>query len=336
MRIQGLVIFIILPYVKSKTLEEGSGYVENFESGIIEGPVAAALVDGEDADIGEHPWHVGLVREESQTGFLGWFRHLGGLLRTTTYCGASLVGRRWLITAAHCIRNGDRPVDLRVVMGSSQRARFFYYFFQTDSIDQIHIHPKYDNASHAYDIAILRLKKLPDLEPGELWPVCLPQEQVDSYAGDKATVIGWGKTSGKQSFSSARILQELGVTVISQAECQRQWSYGRGRVDVGGPKMCFRSDGASCHGDSGGGMFLKKEVQRSLIGVCSYGLADCQNWAPEVYTKVSFVLDWIKDVFDGDDFNVENCGVITSRSREGERSWKEIGQKFFEGRQVWR
>ena len=117
--------------------------------------------------IGVHPWHVGLVREESKTGFLGWLRHWGGLLRTTTYCGASLVGQRWLITAAHCIRNGDRPVDLRVVMGSSKRARYFYYFYQTDSIDQIHIHPNYSNVSHVYDIAILRLKKLPDLEPGE-------------------------------------------------------------------------------------------------------------------------------------------------------------------------
>ena len=184
MRIQGLLIFICLYAVNSQTLEEGSENAEIFDSGTIEGPVAAALVDGEDADIGikifsflfqtnlfmagEHPWHVGLVREESKTGFLGWFRHLGGLLRTTTYCGASLVGQRWLITAAHCIRNGDRPVDLRVVMGSSKRARFFYYFFQTDSIDQIHIHPKYNNDSHAYDIAILRLKKVPDLEPGNL------------------------------------------------------------------------------------------------------------------------------------------------------------------------
>ena len=119
--------------------------------------------------------------------------------------------------------------------------------------------------------------------------MCLPLKQVDSYAGTKAKVIGWGRTSGKQSFSSARLLQELGVTVISQAECQRQWSYGRGRVDVGGPKMCFRSDGASCHGDSGGGMFLKEELQQILIGVCSYGLADCQNWAPEVYTKVGYI-----------------------------------------------
>ena len=122
---------------------------------------------------------------------------------------------------------------------------------------------------------------------GELWPVCMPKEQVDSYGGSKATVIGWGKTSGKQSFSSARVLQELGVSVVSQKECQRTWSSGRGRVEVGGPKMCFKSDGASCHGDSGGGMFIKADLQQTLIGVCSYGLADCQTWAPEVYTKVS-------------------------------------------------
>jgi len=330
MRIQGLLVFMPLFFVNSQ-----NNYETN-ESDIVEAPVAAALVDGEDANIGTHPWHVGLVREESKKGFLGWFRHLGGLLRTTTYCGASLVGQRWLITAAHCIRSGDRPVDLRVVMGSSKRARYFYYFFQTDSIDQIHIHPKYNNDSHAYDIAILRLKKLPNLEPGELWPVCLPKEPVESYAGSKATVIGWGKTSGKQSFSSARTLHELGVTVISQAECQRQWSFGRGRVDIGGPKMCFESDGASCHGESGGGMFLKKEVQRYLIGVCSYGLADCQNWAPEVYTKVSYVEDWIKEVLAGDELNIDNCGVTTARSGGGKMSWKEMGQKFFEGRQVWR
>jgi len=141
---------------------------EILDSGHVDAPVAAALVKGDDADYGEHPWHVGLVREESKKGFLGWFRHLGGLLRTTTYCGASLVGERWLVTAAHCIRNGDRPWDLRVVMGSSKRARYFYYFFQTDSIDQIHIHPDYSNVSHEYDIAILRLKKMPDLEPGRI------------------------------------------------------------------------------------------------------------------------------------------------------------------------
>jgi len=300
-------------------------------------PRAARLVDGEDAAEGQHPWHVGLVREESKTGVLGWFRHLGGLLRTTTYCGATLVSDRWLITAAHCIREGDRPVDLRVVMGSSKRAAYFYYWFQTDSIDQIHIHPSYGNSSHEYDIALLRLKLMPGLEPGELWPVCLPTKKVESYEGTRATVIGWGKTSGSTS-SSAKSLQELGVTVISQEECQTQWSFGRGRVEVGGSKMCFRSDGASCHGDSGGGMFLRNEAEGraslSIIGVCSYGLADCKNWAPEVYSKVSYVLGWVKNTVGTDAYNMENCGVTTTRGQIV--SWQEMGERFLNGRQVWK
>ena len=36
-----------------------------------------------------------------------------------------------------------------------------------------------------------------------LWVV----QEVESYAGTKATVVGWGKMSGKEAKSSARILQ---------------------------------------------------------------------------------------------------------------------------------
>jgi len=322
--------------VNSELLEDGGeGEFEVLGGG--EGPRFAQLVDGEDADMGEHPWHVGLVREESKTGILGWFRHLGGLLRTTTYCGATLVSSRWLLTAAHCIREGDRPEYLRVVMGSSKRASYFYYWFQTDSIDSIHVHPEYNKVNHGHDIALLRLKKMPGLQPGEIWPVCLPTEPRDSYAGTKATVIGWGKTSGNTR-KSAKELQELGVRIISQEECQTQWSYGKGRVEVGGPKMCFRSEGASCHGDSGGGMFLKRDTdgraEQSIIGVCSYGLADCQNWAPEVYTKVSYVVDWVRGLVESDGYNMENCGVTTTTAQR--LSWAEMGERFISGRQVWK
>ena len=52
--------------------------------------------------------------------------------------------------------------------------------------------------------------------------------------------------------------------------------------------------------------------------------------------QVSVVLDWIRKVFGKDDLNMETCGVTTVMSREGRMSWEEIGQKFLEGRQVWR
>jgi len=328
-------VIVLVALVQNSPAEETDAEWIDSDNVGAELPMAQALVDGENTDLGEHPWHVGLVREESKKSFFGWVRHLGGLLRTTTFCGATMINPRWLITAAHCIKDDDRPQDLRVVMGSSKRAKYFYYFWQTDSIDQIHVHPSYNTESHAHDIALLHLKKMPDLEPSELWPVCLPEQEVDSYAGTRATVVGWGKTSGSQRRSTAKILQELGVTVISQEECQRQWSHGRGRVEIGGPKMCFRSDGASCHGDSGGGMYLEQNGTKQLIGVCSYGLADCQNWAPEVYTKVSTVLDWIREKVGVTDLNMENCGVTSTRDRNTE-TWIEKAKHFFEGKQVYK
>lgn len=52
-----------------------SGLLEGFEVlGGDGGPQFERLVDGEDAGEGKHPWHVGLVREESKTGVLGWIR----------------------------------------------------------------------------------------------------------------------------------------------------------------------------------------------------------------------------------------------------------------------
>jgi len=85
-------------------------------------------------------------------------------------------------------------------------------------------------------------------------------------------------------------------------------------------------------------MFLRNNTgnraQQSIIGVCSYGLADCQNWAPEVYTKVATVLDWVRDLVGTDHYNMENCGVTTTR--EQRLSWQEMGRRFIAGRQVWK
>ena len=39
-------------------------------------------------------------------------------------------------------------------------------------------------------------------------------QEVESYAGTKATVVGWGKTSGKEAKSSARILQVLSIIYL--------------------------------------------------------------------------------------------------------------------------
>ena len=40
------------------------------------------------------------------------------------------------------------------------------------------------------------------IDVGELWPACLPTVPVASYAGQTATVVGWGRTEGKKGTSA--------------------------------------------------------------------------------------------------------------------------------------
>ena len=50
--------------------------------------------------------------------------------------------------------------------------------------------------------------------------MCLP-EAKSKFVGDKATVVGWGRTAHGQSSTPAK-LQEVEVKVISQETCQ-EW-----------------------------------------------------------------------------------------------------------------
>ena len=52
MILQGMLVSLFVFIVRSQTVDESEN-VEILDSGTVEGPVAAALVDGEDADIGK-------------------------------------------------------------------------------------------------------------------------------------------------------------------------------------------------------------------------------------------------------------------------------------------
>jgi len=130
-----------------------------------------------------------------------------------------------------------------------------------------------------------------------------------------------------------KILQELQGTVLIKDNFQQQYKQCYG-IKIDGPKICFRGDhgGSSCNGDSGGGMYLEENNQRQLIGVCSFGLPDCQN-CPLVYTKVSEVLDWISEKVGIQELNMKGCGVTSTNETE-ETFWEKT-VNWFQGRQVY-
>ena len=225
-------------------------------------------------------------------------------------------------------------------MGSTKRARYFYFFWQTEGVSDIHIHPKYDETGKKeFDIALIQLETNQELQRNELWPICLPTSPVEteSYTDTRPTVIGWGKLKKNEKESSARILQKLTGSVISQETCNS--SNPELKVTIGGTKICFQSPkGAPCNGDSGGGMFMRaRDDTVQLIGVCSLGPRDaCMPGSTKVYTKVahSGVLDWMRETMGVEKLNMENCGVTDPAVRISETLTDKV-KCFFSKRQCY-
>merc|ERR1719187_3146171 len=149
---------------------------------------------------------------------------------------------------------------------------------------------------------MLKLKKRVEWRK-EAQPLCLPETKSDSYEGDMATVIGWGKLQhwhDDHPSSFPNELREVDVKIISNKQCNNQ--YG----SITDNMLCAAEENAnggkdSCQGDSGGPLFVERngvevngEKQYEQVGVVSFGHKCALKEYPGVYARVTAQLDWIK------------------------------------------
>jgi len=213
-------------------------------------------------------------------------------------CGASIINRRYLITAMHCLANRKgvphQPKDTLVLVGDNNLWSKGSENRQVFKVKRFIKRQDFIRKTLQNDIAILELSKDIKFSNAAL-PVCLPTNQEEEYVGQSATITGWGATIGyadkppkNQAFSD--ILMETSVTVLNSTNV----NCARDSLNDSVTKLCAYKEGTdACQGDSGGPLTVLVDGVYTLIGVVSYGEGCAVKNHPGIYTRVTNFLPWI-------------------------------------------
>ena len=205
-------------------------------------------------------------------------------------CGATLVGDKYVVTAAHCTE-GARASDIYVQLGDTSFDTTYESVSITVPVKKIIQHPRYDGNTLTNDISILQLRtKVSLTEYPNIKPACLPAKRA-LFPGD-AIVSGWG-TVGSYMHSNSW-LHEVNVTVFADGDCGSMNSHMTSDMLCAG-LMSGGKD--ACQGDSGGPLVAAdpdKNYAMSLIGVVSWGFGCAGEDALGIYAEVSHFTSWLK------------------------------------------
>ncbi|XP_011180416.1 phenoloxidase-activating factor 3 isoform X1 [Zeugodacus cucurbitae] len=250
------------------------------------------VANGIDAKLGEFPWSALLLYAEKKP-----------------LCGGSVITDRFVLTAAHCIRDDLQLVrlgehDLSTAVDCAKICQT-YEEFGIDPQQKPFIHPDYDDSTKYKDIALIKLDRTIDFQTyNHIKPICLPITPSDYNLVPRAILVlaGWGLTE-KNERRQAEILQKGLLRFEPLDVCKELYPL----YTVDNSKLCIKSGSnhtVSCQGDSGSPIFWKTRYSvgrfwrwhYTQIGLVSLGFGGrCGGLTerPFMYENVTDSLAWL-------------------------------------------
>jgi len=209
-------------------------------------------------------------------------------------CGATLLNKRYVLTAMHCVTGAT---NLVVGIGEHNiRQSIESNTVQSIKVERVIRRADYSESNVDNDIAILRLER-EVVFSSSVVPACLPTDPSRTYAGVTSYVSGWGTTQEGGRVSDVLKVTEQTILSSTDPDCVR----GSQDSPVPNSKMCaYRQGTDSCQGDSGGPLVVREDGRWTVVGVVSYGIGCARTGNAGVYARVTNYLDWInQNIADG-------------------------------------
>jgi secreted trypsin-like serine protease len=174
------------------------------------------------------------------------------------YCTGTVVGDRWVLTAAHCLQ---LMTPSQVYLGTRPAADG-----QRLQVARTVIHPRFSFIGLQDDIGLVEL-----VERAPVEPLPLMEQPLDpAIAGSTVRLVGFGTIS---STDTGPPLKRTGTARISALDAQKLTLQG--------------APSQTCLTDSGAPVLYRLDGREYVAGVASSGDAQCQQYARAVRVDAS-------------------------------------------------
>ncbi|KAI3388587.1 hypothetical protein SNEBB_003800 [Seison nebaliae] len=229
----------------------------------------------------------GVQAKKSQFPYLVRLHMKKAKSKVTNSCSGVIIGKRMIISAAHCFSSYTSLKELEITFGNGEE-----YFENHLGVNNVIVHECYTMKTNENDIALINLNE--DIKfTSSISPICVDEQK--NHQNFSYIISGWGYTTTRKIELPNRVYFTE-ISAISSVDCKNLFK--KNQVQSGtwlneDTQFCAgRPNRDSCKGDSGGPLVINNGTYALLLGIVSFGDSQCRGFG--VYTKVASYLQWIR------------------------------------------